>query len=57
MGYNGKAAAWGVAMASVIVAASRYYVTKKHVPGLMIDEQHLKKNCITTAPVIYSKMI
>lgn len=52
-GYVGKKSVWGTAMASMLVAASRYYISKTGSDMMMIDELRLMKNCTIIVPVFY----
>lgn len=54
MGYDRKASVWGTALASMLIAATRFYITKTNAHGILIDELRLMRNCTNIAPVIYS---
>lgn len=52
-GYVGKKSVWGTALASMLVGATRYYISKTNSDMMMIDERRLMKNCIMIMPTLY----
>ena len=54
MGYDRKASVWGTALASMLIGATRFYISKTNASGVMIDELRLMKNCTIVAPIIFS---
>lgn len=56
-GYVGKKSVWGTALASYLVAATRYYIAKTNTDALMIDERALVRNCTMIAPVLYEAAV
>ncbi len=53
MGYNNKKSIWGTALASMLIAMIRYYVTKTGGKNIMLDETQTMKVCTYLAPVLY----
>ena len=52
MGFANKKQVWGTALASMLVAMMRYYITKTGKTHIMMDEVGLMKTCINLAPVL-----
>lgn len=52
-GYVTKKSLWGSALASLLVAATRYYITKTNLNLMMVDELRLMKVCTMIAPTLY----
>lgn len=56
-GYAKKDNVWGTAMASFLVAATRYYIMKTKSDFVAIDEKDLAKNCTVVVPVLYESVM
>jgi hypothetical protein len=54
MGYDKKASVWGTALASLLISATRYYISKTNAQGILIDEVALMKNCTNIVSPLYT---
>ena len=52
-GYVGKHTVWGTALASFLTGATRYYIAKKDVHSIMIDEVFLMTRCNAIVNTMY----
>ncbi|KAJ5724940.1 hypothetical protein N7493_006668 [Penicillium malachiteum] len=52
-GYVNKGSVWGVAMASLLTAAMRYYISKKDARMLMIDQPNMMAVYHKIVPLLY----
>lgn len=53
LGYVNKGNVWGTALASLLTAAMRYYISKKDERMLMVDEAKMATIYTKLAPVLY----
>ncbi|KAH7001763.1 hypothetical protein B0J12DRAFT_747795 [Macrophomina phaseolina] len=55
-GYTSSPSLWGTALASMLIAALRYYITKRDATMLMIDEIRVMKTYVRIAPTLYESI-
>lgn len=55
-GYTNSPSLWGTALASMLIAALRYYITKRNATMLMIDETRVMKTYTKIAATLYESI-
>lgn len=56
-GYANKKQLWGTALASYLIGAIRYYISRANVPLLMVDEKLVVTNCIKVVSTLYNSAV